>query len=160
MGDPSTAGQKAWHRRGIIHTIATRAYVPSFELAPPGPLSSRQVLPSPPSSSNWLPLPRLPPTSVSPLLGTKGGSNTCLRETELGEPICNLDDWRERLTLCILCPGTLLTLSHMAYKVLFTIWQGGQLAIPLKTTLAKVKTILGAELEFLKSLWGLGTEEE
>jgi hypothetical protein len=38
----------------------------------------------------------------------------------------------------------LLTLSHMAYEVLFTIWQGGQLAIPLKTTLAKVKTILGA----------------
>jgi hypothetical protein len=32
----------------------------------------------------------------------------------------------------------------MAYEVLFTIWQGGQLAIPLKTTLAKVKTILGA----------------
>ncbi len=37
-----------------------------------------------------------------------------------------------------------LTLSHMAYEVLFTIWQGGQLAIPLKTTLGKVKTILGA----------------
>ena len=33
----------------------------------------------------------------------------------------------------------------MAYEVLFTIWQGGQLAIPLKTTLAKVKTILGAD---------------
>ncbi len=32
----------------------------------------------------------------------------------------------------------------MAYEVLFTIWQGGQLAIPLKTTLGKVKTILGA----------------
>jgi hypothetical protein len=32
----------------------------------------------------------------------------------------------------------------MAYEVLFTIWQGGQLAIPLKTTLAKVKTILGS----------------
>ncbi len=32
----------------------------------------------------------------------------------------------------------------MAYEVPFTIWQGGQLAIPLKTTLAKVKTILGA----------------
>jgi hypothetical protein len=38
-----------------------------------------------------------------------------------------------------------LTLSHMAYEVLFTIWQGGQLAIPLKTTLAKVETILGAD---------------
>ncbi len=38
-----------------------------------------------------------------------------------------------------------LTLSHMAYEVLFTIWQGGQLTIPLKTTLAKVKTILGAD---------------
>jgi len=37
-----------------------------------------------------------------------------------------------------------LTLSHMAYEVLFTILQGGQLSIPLKTTLAKVKTILGA----------------
>jgi hypothetical protein len=33
----------------------------------------------------------------------------------------------------------------MAYEVLFTIWQGGQLAIPLKTILAKVKTILGAD---------------
>jgi len=33
----------------------------------------------------------------------------------------------------------------MAYKVLFTIWQGGQLAIPLRMTLAKVKTILGAD---------------
>ncbi len=33
----------------------------------------------------------------------------------------------------------------MAYEVLFTIWQGGQLAIPLKMTLAKVKTILGAD---------------
>jgi hypothetical protein len=32
----------------------------------------------------------------------------------------------------------------MAYEVLFTIWQGGQIAIHLKTTLAKVKTILGA----------------
>jgi hypothetical protein len=29
--------------------------------------------------------------------------------------------------------------------VLFTIWQGGQLAIPVRTTLAKVKTILGAD---------------
>ena len=38
-----------------------------------------------------------------------------------------------------------LALSNMAYEVLFTIWQGGQLAIPLKTTLAKVKTILGAD---------------
>jgi hypothetical protein len=27
-----------------------------------------------------------------------------------------------------------LTLSHMTYEVLFTIWQGGQLAIPLKMT--------------------------
>ena len=32
----------------------------------------------------------------------------------------------------------------MAYEVLFTIWQGGQLAIPMWTTLAKVKMILGA----------------
>ncbi len=38
-----------------------------------------------------------------------------------------------------------LTLSHMAYEVLFTIWQGGQLVIPLRMTLAKVKTILGAD---------------
>jgi hypothetical protein len=29
--------------------------------------------------------------------------------------------------------------------VLFTIWQGGQLAIPSKTTLANVNTILGAD---------------
>ncbi len=33
----------------------------------------------------------------------------------------------------------------MASEVLFTIWQGGQLAIPVRTTLAKVKTILGAD---------------
>ncbi len=33
----------------------------------------------------------------------------------------------------------------MAYEVLFTIWQGGQLAIPVRTTLGKVKTILGAD---------------
>ncbi len=33
----------------------------------------------------------------------------------------------------------------MAYEVLFTIWQGGQLVIPLRMTLAKVKTILGAD---------------
>jgi len=38
---------------------------------------------------------------------------------------------------------TKLTLSHMASEVLFTIWQGGQLAIPVRTTLAKVKAILG-----------------
>ncbi len=37
-----------------------------------------------------------------------------------------------------------LTLSHMASEVLFTIWQGGQLASPVRTTLANVKTILGA----------------
>jgi hypothetical protein len=41
-------------------------------------------------------------------------------------------------------PKSQLTLSHIAYEVLFTIWQGGQLAILLKTTFAKVKTILGA----------------
>jgi hypothetical protein len=29
----------------------------------------------------------------------------------------------------------------MASEVLFTMWQGGQLAIPARTTLAKVKTI-------------------
>ncbi len=69
----------------------------------------------------------------------------------------------------------------MASEVLFTIWQGGQQAIPGRTTLVKAKTNLGAdytlvvkgvsarylvencmcsstELEFLKSLWGLGTE--
>jgi hypothetical protein len=33
----------------------------------------------------------------------------------------------------------------MASEVLFTIWQGGQLAIHVRTTLAKVKTILGAD---------------
>ncbi len=38
----------------------------------------------------------------------------------------------------------ILTLSHMAYEVLFKIWQGRQLAIPLRTTLTKVKKILGA----------------
>jgi hypothetical protein len=40
-----------------------------------------------------------------------------------------------------------LTLSHMASEVPFTIWQGGQLAtpVPVRTTLAKVKTILGAD---------------
>ncbi len=38
-----------------------------------------------------------------------------------------------------------LTLSHMASEVLFTIWQGGQLASPVRTTLATVKTILGAD---------------
>ncbi len=39
-----------------------------------------------------------------------------------------------------------LILSHMpTHEVLFTIWQGAQLAIPLKTTLVKVKTILGAD---------------
>jgi hypothetical protein len=32
----------------------------------------------------------------------------------------------------------------MAIEVLFTIWQGGQLANPVWTTLAKVKMILGA----------------
>ncbi len=38
-----------------------------------------------------------------------------------------------------------LTLSHMASEVPFTIWHGGQLATPVRTTLAKVKTILGAD---------------
>jgi hypothetical protein len=33
----------------------------------------------------------------------------------------------------------------MASEVLFTIWQGGQLNTPVRTTLAKVKTILGAD---------------
>jgi hypothetical protein len=45
----------------------------------------------------------------------------------------------------LLSDTLMLTLSHMAYGVLFTIWQGGQPAIPLRTTLAKVKTILGAD---------------
>jgi hypothetical protein len=40
--------------------------------------------------------------------------------------------------------GRNLTLYHMASEELFTIWQGGQLAIPVRTTLAKVKTIRGA----------------
>jgi hypothetical protein len=39
----------------------------------------------------------------------------------------------------------LLTLSNMPSEVVFTIWQGGQLATPVRTTLAKVKTILGAD---------------
>jgi hypothetical protein len=38
-----------------------------------------------------------------------------------------------------------LTLSHMASEVLFTIWHGGQLATPMRSTSAKVKTILGAD---------------
>ncbi len=38
-----------------------------------------------------------------------------------------------------------LTLSHMASEVLFMIWQGGQLGIHVRTKLAKVKTILGAD---------------
>jgi hypothetical protein len=33
----------------------------------------------------------------------------------------------------------------MASEVLFTIWQGGQLAIPVMTTFVKVKTNLGAD---------------
>jgi hypothetical protein len=33
----------------------------------------------------------------------------------------------------------------MASEVLFTVWQGGQLVIPMRTTLAKVKTNLGAD---------------
>ncbi len=33
----------------------------------------------------------------------------------------------------------------MASEVVSTIWQGGQLATPVRTTLAKVKTILGAD---------------
>jgi hypothetical protein len=33
----------------------------------------------------------------------------------------------------------------MASEVLFTIWQGGQLASPVRTTLAKVKPILGTD---------------
>ncbi len=49
-----------------------------------------------------------------------------------------------KVNLLSLCMIFELTLSNMAYEVLFTIWQGGQLAIPLKTTLAKVKTILGS----------------
>ncbi len=36
-----------------------------------------------------------------------------------------------------------LTLSHMASEVLFRIWQGGQPAITVRTTSAKVKTIPG-----------------
>jgi hypothetical protein len=47
-----------------------------------------------------------------------------------------------RITVSILPK---LTLSHMESEVLFTIWQGGQLASPVTTTLAKVKTILGAD---------------
>ncbi len=37
-----------------------------------------------------------------------------------------------------------LTLSHMASKVPFTIWQRGWRDTPKRTTLAQVKTILGA----------------
>jgi hypothetical protein len=33
----------------------------------------------------------------------------------------------------------------MASEVLFTIWQGGQPAIPMRTTLVKVKMILGVD---------------
>ncbi len=33
----------------------------------------------------------------------------------------------------------------MASEVLFTIWHGGQLATPMRSTSAKVKTILGAD---------------
>jgi hypothetical protein len=33
----------------------------------------------------------------------------------------------------------------MAYEMLFTIWQGGQLNTPVRTTLAQIKTILGAD---------------
>ncbi len=40
--------------------------------------------------------------------------------------------------------GAALTLTHIAYEVLFTIWQGGQLAI-LKDDISDVKTILGAD---------------
>jgi hypothetical protein len=36
----------------------------------------------------------------------------------------------------------LLTLSHLASKVAFTIWQGGWRATPKRTIIAKVKTIL------------------
>jgi hypothetical protein len=39
----------------------------------------------------------------------------------------------------------MLTLSHMASEVLFTIWHGGQLNTPMRTTLAQIKTILGAD---------------
>jgi hypothetical protein len=39
-----------------------------------------------------------------------------------------------------------LTLLDMASGVLFTIWQGGHLNTPTRTTLAKVKTILGADI--------------
>jgi hypothetical protein len=37
------------------------------------------------------------------------------------------------------------SLSHMASEVLFMIWQRGQMAIPVRMTLAKVKMILGAD---------------
>jgi hypothetical protein len=36
----------------------------------------------------------------------------------------------------------------MASEVLFSIWQGGQLAIPVRTTLAKLKMIPGADYTF------------
>jgi hypothetical protein len=37
-----------------------------------------------------------------------------------------------------------LTLSQMGFEALFTIWKGGQLSVPVRTTFAKVETILGA----------------
>jgi hypothetical protein len=40
--------------------------------------------------------------------------------------------------------GKVLTLSHMASKVPFTIWQGGWRDTPKRTTLAQVETILEA----------------
>jgi hypothetical protein len=40
---------------------------------------------------------------------------------------------------------TLLTLSNMAFEVPFMIWQGGQVATPVRTKFAKVKTFWGAD---------------
>jgi hypothetical protein len=45
-----------------------------------------------------------------------------------------------------------LTLSHMASEVLFTIWQGGQLTIPVKTTLKKINGYLGPMQSALNDL--------
>ena len=42
------------------------------------------------------------------------------------------------IVYCTRQSAFLLTLSHMASEVLFTIWQGGQMALPVRTTLAKV----------------------
>jgi hypothetical protein len=48
------------------------------------------------------------------------------------------------LSLIVAKEYTVLTLSHMASKVARTIWHGGWRDTPKKTTLAIVKTILGA----------------